>query len=87
MHTDEYEISMSREIALCNDVIKRISRDIGEFEERYGFCSRKVEINRSLVSEKDYNIWTEKLAERSFWTARSEDCKTVFRQLKKKNLL
>jgi hypothetical protein len=39
MHTDEYEISIGREISLCGKLIRRLKRSIQKKEKKYGIST------------------------------------------------
>jgi len=39
MHTDEYEISIGREISLCRKLIRRLKSSIQKREKRYGIST------------------------------------------------
>ena len=39
MHTDEYEISIGREINLCGKLIRRLKRSLEKKEKQYGLST------------------------------------------------
>ena len=42
MHTDEFEISLSRELAVCRKAINKIEKSISLIEEKYGNGTKGV---------------------------------------------
>ncbi len=42
MHTDEYEISIGREITLCRKMVKKLRKSIAELEEECGMSADAV---------------------------------------------
>jgi len=42
MHTDEYEISIGREITLCRKMVKKLRKSIAELEEECGMTADAV---------------------------------------------
>lgn len=61
MHTDEYEISIGREVALCRRLITRLERALREREERYAMTTEDLLLaleERRLASERqEFREW------------------------------
>ena len=61
MHTDEYEISIGREIRLCRKLIGRLKRSIQKKEKRYGISTEDFieRLSRGELAETgpDFRNW------------------------------
>ena len=61
MHTDEFEISIGREIRLCRKLIWRLKRSIEKKEKRYGISTEDfiegLNQGRLLESSPDFANW------------------------------
>ena len=73
MYTDEYDISLKREINICRRSIKKIERFIAGMENKYNLKTevfiqgfRKGESGNS----KDYMLWKNKYEELERWKER-----------------
>ena len=69
MHTDEYEISISREIAVCQNVIGRIHRANEKRAKKYGLLVDSAE-NAQGLSKKEREKWLEDLQALPVWEQR-----------------
>ena len=86
MHTDEYEISLSREIDVCKGRIKAIKKDILKIEKKYGFDTGSFQNNKSdsdNVSESDANNWTECIELLNTWELKQREFEALFNRMKK----
>jgi hypothetical protein len=87
MHTDEYEISVGREINLCRKLIDKLAKKLREREKGYGmstedFLSAFREA-RLPASNRDFVSWAEDSQELKTWTQRLREYEEAFRMLKK----
>ena len=61
MHTDEYEISIGREIRLCRKLIGRLKRSIEKKEKRHGISTEDfiegLNQGRLMESSPDFANW------------------------------
>lgn len=61
MHTDEYEISIGREIRLCRKLIRRLKRSIEKKENRYGISTEDflegLSQGRLMETNPDFVNW------------------------------
>ena len=62
MHTDEYEISIGREISLCRKLIRRLKSSIQKREKRYGISTEGFleGMNQERLAEtnQDFLKWS-----------------------------
>lgn len=71
MHTDEYEISLLRELNVCEKKIKKIKKVLAGMETKYGM---KTEVftagfNCEKITEEkaDYKIWIKEYEDLRKW--------------------
>ncbi len=61
MHTDEYEISIGREISLCGRLIRRLKRSIQKKENQYGISTedflKALHQGRLAETNTDFANW------------------------------
>ncbi len=61
MHTDEYEISLNRELAGWRKLVKRLGKLIEGREKKYGFTTEALlkgfEEGRYADSDRDFREW------------------------------
>ena len=69
MHTDEYEISIAREIAVCQNVIGRIRRANEKRERKYGLRLDFAE-NAQQLPMVEREKWLEDLQALPVWEQR-----------------
>jgi hypothetical protein len=71
MHTDEYEISLSREFSLCRRSIKRLQKAIAAWEARYGMSTESFLENGTqdgpAGESRDFRNWRKDHAELQHW--------------------
>lgn len=86
MHTDEFEISLARELKVCNSAIKKIQKFLSRMEEKYttttkdfaeGYLNGKFSANN-----KDYAAWFNNYEALSRWERRRMDFKEIFYRMK-----
>lgn len=89
MHTDEYEISLSREIKVCRNVIARVVRTLSMFEGRYGMSSREfaeeavLDRGPAMMDEADRLSWLEEIGALRTWEKRLSEYEEALRDLKR----
>jgi len=64
VHTDEYEISLQRELAVCKNTIQRIRKSLGILERKHNTTTeafiaalRSGKLARHPEFEDDYEAW------------------------------
>ena len=77
MHTDEYEITTSREITLCRQAIDRLQKSMKKREERSGLGTEAfleaVERAKGVGDSPDIEAWRQESKELQFWQNRLKD--------------
>jgi hypothetical protein len=86
MHTDEYEISLGREVSLCRRMIKRLRDALSEREKQYGMTTEAffavLEEGRSAGESRIFRSWQEDHKELQIWQQRLSDYEKVLQSLK-----
>ncbi len=86
MHTDEYEISVGREIVLCRNVVDKLIKSLREKEKRYGMSTEEFlsafREGRFQESNRDFVSWAEDSRELENWTQKLREYEEAFRTLK-----
>jgi hypothetical protein len=71
MHTDEYEISIGREISLCRKLIRRLKSSIQKREKRYGISTegllKGLDQERLNETNPDFLKWSRDYRELRNW--------------------
>lgn len=60
LQTDEYGISISREITVCRNMIDRQKKELVQFEEQYGFSTERFlagEMPTTVSKTRDFEEW------------------------------
>lgn len=85
MNTDEYEISIGREVDLCRRLIKILYREIHIFENRYGMDTetflRNLEVEIQSGNEEDLLNWKKARQELQFWKKMLHEYESALSQL------
>ena len=86
MQTDEYSISLSREVAVCESMIRKVRRLLAELERRHGYTTEEfIEKARSGMTDSqqpDFLRWSE-LADRLLtWTGKREEYVSLLLKMK-----
>jgi hypothetical protein len=71
MHTDEYEISIGREISLCRKLIRRLKSSIQKREKQYGISTegflKGLNQGRLAETNPDFLNWSKDYQELRSW--------------------
>lgn len=86
MHTDEYEISLSRELDVCEKKIKEIEKFLASMEKRYGimtgsFVEGFVD-GKIVVHQDDFTSWKNHSEELKKWRDRKKEYEKIFHMMK-----
>ena len=74
MHTDEYEISIAREIAVCKNIIAKIRKDLEKREAVFGVNSQEiVSFPAAAVPMKEQKKWREDVEALPVWEQRLKE--------------
>lgn len=85
MHSDEYGITLSREVNICNKKLKEIARFLAAMEEKYkmttdvfiaGFERGEGE------TRKDFAAWKENYEALKTWTRLKEQYDELYRDMR-----
>ena len=77
MHTDEYEISLAREINHCQQVVNKIERAVEKNHKRYGMdctaAAQAVTEGRLTMTPKEMTGWQEDVEALPGWQQRLKE--------------
>ncbi len=86
MHTDEYEISLSRELEVCRRYILKIKKALRGFEGKYKIPTeeflKRYNGGELPGSEGDFIVWVEKHEALKRWEERLREFERIYRQMK-----
>lgn len=85
MHTDEYEISLSRELVVCKNAIRDIRKALAKLEQEYGMDTAKfVEgfASGNLGDNKDFTFWIAQYQSLKRWEDHQKEYSKLFERLK-----
>ncbi len=85
MHTDEYEISIGREITLCQNMIKLLERKLEDRAEKFGMSrdafSNAMEQGR-LPNDNICKKWQMESRELDIWRNRLQEYEQALQSIK-----
>jgi len=85
MHTDEYEISLNRELKICESAIRKATKYFASMKTKYGletaFFIEKYN-SGSLGKSREFNSWAEKYKGFQEWETRRSQYKELLRMMK-----
>jgi hypothetical protein len=70
MHTDEYEISIGREIALCRKMVKQLKNSLERREKQYGMTTAAFlqALEKECLSEQHpIQSWNQEYQDLQYW--------------------
>lgn len=85
MHTDEYAITFSREVNICNKKLKAIEKFLSKMESKY---KMKTEVfikeykKGAGRDNKDFDKWKENYEAMKFWKERKEQYDEIYRRMR-----
>lgn len=86
MHTDEYEISLLRELLVCEKEIKKITRGLAGMETKYGMKTRVfvAEFGCGNITEQkdDYKVWIKEYEALKKWEVLRDQYTALLRRMK-----
>ncbi len=86
MHTDEYEISLHRELAVCKSTIKRIQEFFAIMERKHARTTeqfvREYDSGKLLGNEEDYRAWRGNYDSLKNWEKLQSEYEEMFRLMK-----
>ncbi len=86
MHTDEYEISLARELAVCRKVMRKLQKSLLTMERKYNMPTDTfVEAYRGegfSSLNKDFTKWMETYEALRRWKQRATEFGELFHRMK-----
>jgi hypothetical protein len=86
MDTDEYEISLSRELDVCKGAIRTLQKRLQKMEARYGIGTGKFleeyRDGRFPRESKDAQEWIGFYKALGHWEKRQEEFEEIFRRMR-----
>jgi hypothetical protein len=89
VHTDEYEISLYREMAVCKNTIQRIKKSLGILERKYNTTTavfvkefKSGELTQHPESKDDYEAWQSSYDCLKRWEELEKEYLDAFRMMK-----
>jgi hypothetical protein len=85
MHTDEYEISLGREIALCRKMVRRLKESLKRREKQGGMTTEaflQTFAGAGLAEQPSINIWNQEYQELKMWVKRLAEYEEALEGLK-----
>lgn len=87
MHTDEYEISIGREISLCRKIIVRQEKALLTREKKFGMTTEAFlqTLEQDLQAERnpDFELWLKDHEELKIWEQRLKEYEQALEILKR----
>ncbi|MBF0497766.1 MAG: hypothetical protein HQK58_14520 [Deltaproteobacteria bacterium] len=86
MHTDEYEISIGREISLCRRVVKQLTKALDDREKKHGMTTEAFlltpEQDGLAKQKRDFRKWRDDHEELQKWQKMLSEYERAFQMLK-----
>lgn len=86
LQTDEYRISISREIAVCRNMIDRQRRHQARFEKQYGISTEEMMKKEDLnieIKTRDMDEWRNEYEGLLAWQRRLQEYEEAYEALKR----
>lgn len=85
MDTDEYQISLSREIANCRAYIRKISRTLAALEKKYSTDTdsflKSCQNGNATDTNPDFTKWTESHRSLKTWQQRLREYEGIYHSM------
>jgi hypothetical protein len=86
MHSDEYQISLSREIDVCRDRVNVVRKRLRKLEEKSGVTTAQflegIQSGSDAVSGGDAVKWAETCDELKVWETKQKEFEALQRAMK-----
>lgn len=87
MHTDEYEISIAREIVVCKRFTEKLGKRLEEHARRFGAsnpdeAARNINQTARPIEEKELKQWQEDIEALAIWAQRLKEYEEAFRMMR-----
>lgn len=90
MHTDEYEISLSRELALCRNTIQRIRKTLQLLEQKHKKTTavfleelKSGKLKNHPEFKDDHDVWQSSCDSLRKWENLEKEYQEIYRKMKK----
>jgi hypothetical protein len=89
LHTDDFEISLSRELNVCKNTIQRIKKSLGILERKHNKTTEvfiQELLNKTLTGQveykEDYEAWQSSYESLKKWEELERQYQEAFRMMK-----
>ncbi len=89
MHTDEFEISLSRELKVCENTIQRIKKTLGLMEQKHHKTTeafseeyRSGKLDADAENADDYRVWEDSYDSLRKWQDLEQQYRVQFVKMK-----
>jgi hypothetical protein len=89
MHTDEFEISLHRELKVCENTIQRIRKTLSLMEQKHRKTTatfieefRSGRLEGDKANEDDYRVWESSYESLRKWRDLEQQYREQFRKMK-----
>ncbi|MEW6115830.1 MAG: hypothetical protein AB1553_02895 [Nitrospirota bacterium] len=86
MHTDEYAISLSRELNSCRKIVQKIRKTLRKFEEKHGMTTeefiQKQSSGNLTTSERDASAWLKEYNALKRWEERAREIERLYHEMR-----
>jgi hypothetical protein len=85
LHTDEYTISIGREITVCRKMISRAEKNLARFEQKYGLPTEElVRHDRwgEVAEQEARRRWQDEYEGLRAWRQRLEEYESAYLQMR-----
>jgi len=86
LQTDEYGISISREMTVCRNMIERQKKHLARFEKQYGLFTEEVVKNERLkidTKTRDLDQWRNEYEGLLAWQQRLREYEEAYETLRR----
>jgi hypothetical protein len=87
VHTDEYEISLSREIDVCRSRIRTIRKELSKMQQKYGITTAQflddLKNAAGKISDDDAAKWAVNCEALNVWQDKQADFEALYLRMKK----
>ncbi len=85
MHTDEYEISIGREISLCRKMVRKLKDSLARREKQWGMTTEAFlqSLEKGCLSEQHpIKSWNQEYQELQYWQKTLTEYEQALKHLK-----
>ena len=86
MHTDEYEITLGREITLCRKRVRQLQESLAKREKEWGLTTEaflQALGEKSLSEQYPIESWKQEYQELQYWEKTLREYEAVLKSLKR----